>query len=73
MKFRCKELTVAIDLGLIDSHTRPVKILVTAKATVKRSALDCELQSINYLSVNLNKSNSTISLYTLSVRILPPK
>lgn len=37
-------LTKDIDLGLIESQTRPVKILVTANPKVKRSALDCELQ-----------------------------
>lgn len=32
-----------MDLGLIESQTRPVKILVTANPKVNRSALDCEL------------------------------
>lgn len=34
-----------IDLGRIDSQTKPVNKLVTAKPSANRSALDCELQS----------------------------
>lgn len=36
-------LTMEIDFGRIESHTRPFNILVTAKPSVNRSALDCEL------------------------------
>lgn len=42
-----KERTLVIDFGLIDSHTRPVKISVTANPNVKRSALDCELNRVH--------------------------
>lgn len=40
---KCRELTTDIDFGLIESHTRPFKMLVTANPSVNRSALDCEL------------------------------
>lgn len=36
-------LTTEIVFGRIESHTRPFKILVTAKPSVSKSALDCEL------------------------------
>lgn len=36
-------LTTEIVFGRIESHTRPFKILVTAKPSVNRSALDWEL------------------------------
>lgn len=36
-------LTGEIFFGRIDNHTRPARILVTAKARDKMSALDCEL------------------------------
>lgn len=41
-----RDLTTDIDFGRIDSQTRPVKILVTANPSVRRSALDCELWHI---------------------------
>ena len=40
---KCWALTTNIVFGRIDSHTRPARILVTAKPSVNRSALDCEL------------------------------
>lgn len=36
-------LTAEIDLGRMESHTRPFKILATARPSVNKSALDCEL------------------------------
>ena len=45
LKSRCEALTADIDFGRIDSHTRPVRMLVTAKPSVKRSDLDCELHN----------------------------
>lgn len=47
-----RDLTTVIDFGLMDSHTRPVKILVTANPKVKRSALDCELHRISIICLN---------------------
>lgn len=38
-------LTTEMDLGRIDNQTRPVNILVTAKLSVNKSALDCELKA----------------------------
>lgn len=41
-KYR-QAFTGMMDFGRIDNQTNPVKTLVTAKPSVNRSALDCEL------------------------------
>lgn len=58
-KSECKgmKLTTAIDLGFMESQTRPAKILVTANPKVKRSALDCELQQKKNLINNHKLTN----------------
>ena len=40
---KCCALTTNVVFGRIDSHTKPVRIFVTAKPSVSRSALDYEL------------------------------
>lgn len=56
--------TGVIDFGWIDNHTSPVNILVTAKPSVNRSALDCELirkekaQSFNLTFMIIITSNN---------------